>query len=58
MEVDTDLLLEIKKYIEECESSFMWEYSGHIVEEKALFADKKRMPVLYSKINNLIDKSK
>jgi len=49
-----ELLEEVKKYIEECESSFMWEYSGNIVENEELFRDKKRMPKLYYKIIKLL----
>jgi len=56
--MDEELLKKIKKYIEKCEHTFMWEYSGHIVEDNILFADKKRMPELYSKIIKLISECK
>lgn len=55
LQMDKELLKEMKKYIEECEESFMWEYSSNIEEdEKVLFADKKSMPKLYFKIIELL----
>lgn len=53
--IDKKLLKKIKKYVEECEVSFMNEYSSNIVNNKKLFNDKKRMPKFYYKIKELIN---
>ncbi len=49
-----ELLQEIKEYIEKSEANAMWEYSSDIVDDKILYADRKRMPDLYFKILDLL----
>ena len=55
--MNKETLEEIKEYIEESESAFMWECSSNIVDNEILFADKKRMPELYFKILDLLTKN-
>ena len=54
IDMNEELLKEIKEYIEEMESGNMWEYSANIVKDDILFADKERMPELYFKILDLL----
>ena len=55
--MEKELLQEIKEYIEKAESSAMWEYSGNIVDDEILYADRKRMPDIYFKVLDLLTPS-